>query len=345
MEELIWPLVVGAVGLALSAFFSGSETGLYRVSRVRLRLEAAQGDWIARILLWLVNRPGLFVATALVGNNLANNMVSLAVVLFSQLLFSRPEHLSELLLTLVLSPGIFVYGELLPKYLFLQAPNRLLRQTGPVFFFFTVIFLPVSLLVWGINFLLNQLLGGSVQPVRFQLARRELRRILEDAYEVGVLQPVQRRLAEALFRLANQPIGQFALPLESFPRVRGNIDKKTFLRQASKYRWSEVLVEASEALPAPQGSAPSQAHPSPPLYVNLSAQFMGYIRPWELLVQKGENLAPIHPLTAISAQEKFLPALVQMERQKTSLAALVDPQGNLVGLVSLARLRERLLAA
>ena len=59
-------------GLLLSAFFSGAETGFYRVTRVRLLLDGLAGDPIARGLLWLTNNPALFVATALVGNNLAN---------------------------------------------------------------------------------------------------------------------------------------------------------------------------------------------------------------------------------------------------------------------------------
>ena len=59
-------------GLILSALFSGSEIGFYRIPRVRLRLDALEGDFIARGLLWLTNYPTLFVATTLIGNNIAN---------------------------------------------------------------------------------------------------------------------------------------------------------------------------------------------------------------------------------------------------------------------------------
>ena len=56
----------------LSAFFSGSETGLYRVSRTRLVLDGLAGSRAARGIVWLLNHPSIFVATTLVGNNLAN---------------------------------------------------------------------------------------------------------------------------------------------------------------------------------------------------------------------------------------------------------------------------------
>ena len=51
-------------GIILSAFFSGSETGFYRVAKLRLRLDAGDGHPVARGLLFLTNNPGLFVATA-----------------------------------------------------------------------------------------------------------------------------------------------------------------------------------------------------------------------------------------------------------------------------------------
>ena len=69
------------VGMLLSAFFSGSETGFYRATRLRLVLDAMAGDRVARGLLFLTNHPALFVATALVGNTVASYMISLATVI------------------------------------------------------------------------------------------------------------------------------------------------------------------------------------------------------------------------------------------------------------------------
>ena len=51
---MIVATILVAAGLFLSAFFSGSETGFYRVTRVRLVMDAKSGKWIARSLLWLI---------------------------------------------------------------------------------------------------------------------------------------------------------------------------------------------------------------------------------------------------------------------------------------------------
>src|SRR5690606_6890717 len=120
---MITALLLGLLGLSFSMFFSGTETAFYRVTRVRLQLDAIEGDLIARSLWWLVNRPALFVGTTLVGNNLANYLVSLATVLGTQAL-SLGGPVVEILTPIVLAPGLFVYGELLPKQLAFEAPYR-----------------------------------------------------------------------------------------------------------------------------------------------------------------------------------------------------------------------------
>ena len=146
------------VGLCLSAFFSGSETGFYRVARVRLALDARQGDLVSKLLLWLTNNPSLFVATTLIGNNLANYMLSLAIVLGTRICFGG-QMMAQIVIPILISPIVFVYGELLPKNLFYLAPNRLLRLGGPFFLVCSILFAPVSAILWVLSRLLQALVG------------------------------------------------------------------------------------------------------------------------------------------------------------------------------------------
>ena len=113
---MIWiALLLGLVATFFSSFFSGSETGFYRATRIRLVLDALEGDWISRGLVLLTNQPTLFIATALVGNNVANYFVSLATVLATQALIGVNGFLPELIAPLIVAPILFIYGELLPK--------------------------------------------------------------------------------------------------------------------------------------------------------------------------------------------------------------------------------------
>ncbi len=160
-------LLLLALGMFLSAFFSGSETGFYRVTRVRLLLDGLDGDLVSRMLLRLTNHPALFVATTLIGNNVANYLTSLGIVLAAHLLFAHSQ-LAETVAPLALSPLVFVYGELLPKQLFFYSPNRLLRRSGPLLLFFTVLFAPVAAVLWVLGWLLEHVVGQT--PLRVKLA-------------------------------------------------------------------------------------------------------------------------------------------------------------------------------
>ena len=52
----------------------------------------------------------------------------------------------------------------------------------------------------------------SPEPVRSILARRELRRVLEEGHEAGILHPAQRSLAQGIFAVAGRPVEQFLVP-------------------------------------------------------------------------------------------------------------------------------------
>ena len=141
-------LALFIVGVFLSGFFSGSETGFYRASRIRFLMDGLDGDTVSRRMLWLFNNPTLFVATTLVGNNVANYLVSLAIVLAVKLAFTSDSSTAEIVAPIVLSPFLFVYGELLPKSIYFISPNQLLRTSSPLFLLFTILFAPVAAILW-----------------------------------------------------------------------------------------------------------------------------------------------------------------------------------------------------
>ena len=223
------------LGFCLSAFFSGSETGFYRATRLRMVLDAMAGDRVARGLLFLTNHPALFVATALVGNSVANYMISLATVIVIGHLVPLAPQAAEIVASIVLAPVVLVYGELLPKNLFLQAPNRLLRRGGAVFLFFVVLFFPLAGLLWLLGRLLARITGhfGS-EPVRLVLAQRELRQILSEGHEAGILHRAQQSLAHGILAVARKPVRQFLSPPGQIVQVRAGMSKRAALRLAER---------------------------------------------------------------------------------------------------------------
>ena len=313
-------IILFAVGLFLSAFFSGSETGFYRATRLRVVLDARSGDLVARLLLWLMNNPSLFVATTLVGNNAANYLTSLAIVLGAQALFPGPGHAAELIAPVALAPVLFVYAELLPKHLFLNAPNRLLRLGGPLFLAATVLFFPVAALLWVFNHLLARFLREAPQEVRLKLARRELRRILEEGHAAGILHPSQRQLAQGIFAVANVPVWRYAVPVAGVPRAKADMSKDDVLRLARRYRLAVVPVESVEK----------------------PGELIGYYRTIDLALDPSPEPAPPHPLMEIPDTISHLGALMRMRSGGHGLAKVVGGEGETLGVVTAEELTEPL---
>jgi CBS domain containing-hemolysin-like protein len=326
--EIAFALGLAAVGIFLSAFFSGTEIGFYRATRVRMVLDALGGDRIVRGLVWLTNHPLLFIATVLVGNNLANYLTALAIVMATQ----TYGYAAELIAPLVLAPVLFVYGELLPKGLFLQAPNRLLRRVGPLFLVFLGLFLPISALLWGLNKLLARFVGESPEQIRLTLARRELQWVLEEGHEAGILHPAQRGLARGIFAVARQPVARFATPLGQLPQAHPDMTKDEVLRLARRHRISLVPVESSDP----------------------SVKLAGYYRVIDLglslpaggdenaALNGREAVGPLRRLLEITEDTSHVAALMRMQSAKEDLARVVNADGETLGIVTADRLREPL---
>lgn len=316
-------LLLFAVGLALSAFFSGSETGFYRVTRVRLAIEALNGQWVSRALLWLANQPTLFVATALVGNNLANYLVSLSVVMASQRLFPAGGTWVDILSPIVIAPLLFVGGELLPKNLFFDAPNRLLKRCAASFLACTVLFAPVTILLWALGRGLELLTKASPQQLRLTLARRELAELIAEGHQAGILRPVQESLAQAMLAVAGQPVKSFALPAGRAVRVTTTMSKSDVLRIAQRHKRTLLPVED-----------PRQKR-----------QLVGYVRVVDLYLDDSPELPEPKPLVTLRENQSYLSALRILNHADDPLGHVVAGDGRTVGFVTGRELRLALLRA
>lgn len=317
---MITALLVFLVGLALSAFFSGSETGFYRVPRVRLVIDGVGGDPIARGLLWASNHPEAFVATALVGNNLANNITALATVIGARAIAPGGGMSGELVFTLLATPVVFIFGELLPKRAFLEAPYRLLRRCGPAFGVAGVLLAPVSVVLWGASWLLSRLTGAAGTPLRMVLRRNELQGVFDEGHAVGLLSPAQRDLAVATLNLASRPIREFMTPTGRHPRLAAGSERAAVLALARRHRTDALPIERS-----PDGG-------------------LGYrtIRASRCLMQDAGEELPTEGLREFEETTPFLRVITHLESHAQPLAAVTTQGGRVIGFVSVERLQQAL---
>ena len=310
-----------AVGVFLSASFSGSETGFYRASRVRLVIASLDGDRFSTWLLKLINQPSAFVATMLIGNNVANYMTSLAIVLLTHAFTTSP--VAEMMAPIIFAPLLFVYGELLPKNLFYLAPNFMLRLVSPLILCSAVLFAPVAGVLWGLNLLLERLVGWSPQRVRTVLARKELQEVIEEGLEAGILHPTQRQLGQNFFVVASKPVKDVCTPLLRMVAVKVDTPRDRALKLARSKKLPDI-----------------------PVFEGTRSNLIGYVRTVDLLVDNSRKITAkkLEPLMTIPSRELFGEAILQMQANRQTLARVVGAGGQTVGLLSIDQLTDPLLA-
>lgn len=125
------------VCVALSAFFSASETAFSAVNRLRLKTMANEGNRKAKTALYLADHYDRLITTILIGNNVVNiAATAIATVLFTGLAGDMGATLSTVVMTLV----VLVFGEISPKTLAKQSPERIaLGVAGPLSVVMTIL--------------------------------------------------------------------------------------------------------------------------------------------------------------------------------------------------------------
>ena len=308
------------------------ETGFYRVPRIQLKLGAMRGDMQLKRILWLTNRPSIFVATILTANNAANYSLSLAgVLLFYEMFGEVSPVLTEICVTLFLAPILFVYGEMLPKYVSLFAPKRFLKLGSPLLFFLTVLLLPLSGLLWLANRLVAKLLGRPGELIRLSLAKSELVKTFDEGREAGVLGRTQRQLIDGIISVSNQSVKSIAIPIHHYPLITSDMNPQTILSLARSLRMCEVPI--FDRLDALDGLVPSRSQLVP----------VGYVRTIDLeaAVYHKEEKLPIRKLAEVIDNYSLLAALNLLQTTGELLGVVVNSQKRCFGLISAEKLQEQ----
>ena len=202
--------LVLALCLGFSFLFSGMEAGVFALNRLRVRQRMHAGDPAARLLYGYLQNPEDFLWTILVGNSLANfTAVCLLLVLLHRWLGA---HLGWLALAwAVLVFLLYAMGDLLPKMLFRQLPNRLCLRVARPFRFVHLTLSPLVALVAWLAALLLRWTGGRRFTGHLFGTREELRLVMQESGQ-GLTSEEQTMINRVL-DLQTLTVSHLTLPL------------------------------------------------------------------------------------------------------------------------------------
>lgn len=210
---LLVPLLIAAVLACLlcEAFFSGTETALISADRAQLRASARRGDARAALAERLLERAEALLSTTLVGTNLAVvTATALATVVVGHYVAPSRENLVT---TLVLSPLILVFGEIVPKSIGRAYADRATRRlAGPL----RLIQRALSPIVQGASRLAEAalaVLGSRATGQSPYVTREELMAMAELGERHGLLVSDERRMIHSILELRERPVSTVMVPL------------------------------------------------------------------------------------------------------------------------------------
>jgi len=233
------------LAILFSGIFSGSETGIYQLNPLRLRLGIERKKFLFIMLGKALKDRSALLLSMLICNNLTHYVITSIVTVMLLQRFEN-EYEAQLATTLLTAPVLFVLAELLPKSLFYLRADTLMPSLGPVIYFFNKAFSltgVVGLLKW-ITKGLNRLFGITTPSKRLinTTQRPHIKGIFNQMEEEGFFSPVQKDIVDRLVKIPEINVNTIMTPLNSVETVDLQSDKTALLRKLKTCSFTRILV-------------------------------------------------------------------------------------------------------
>ncbi len=314
--SISWGLMALA-GICLSALFSGLETGLYTINRVRVVVRANRGETAARRLQREIRKPNRLLSTLLLGNNVANYMGTFGVAAILDGL-GVTTGLAIAINAGLLIPLLFIFGETLPKDLFRTHTDRWTYSLSGVLTLCRWIFTCTGLLAvvqWTGRFA-GWLMGTGAEATT--TAREHISRLIKEGVGTGVLSEAQTSLADRALATRGLTVATEMIPWSNVTTIPVDADRQR----------REALIRQGDFTRLP--------------VVDTAGQVRGILSSIDALLEPDEPTAGLtsEPMT-IPTTAPLRAALRSMRLHRQAMAVAIDPDtGRPRGLVTLKDLVE-----
>jgi len=328
--DLILSLGAIVLLLALSGFFSGSETALTAASRAQLHQLELAGDKKARAVNQLRDKKTNLISTILLGNNLVNILAS---ALATNMLISLFGDIGVAYATLIMTILILVFSEVLPKTYALRRPIRVARFVAPVLRPISIVFTPFVL---GVNAIVDVTLRlFGVKPLT------ENPEMVSDAAQDELRGAIDLHSEDAGIIMHEKYMLDTILDMDE-------VD----LSEIMIHRKNVETVDANSPISEIINLVLTSAHTRLPMWRDDPENIVGVIHAKDLL----RAVIPLHgdystlKIENIASEPYFVPETTTLRSQLNAFlerhahfALVVDEYGALMGLVTLEDILEEIV--
>ncbi|MBR3756092.1 MAG: HlyC/CorC family transporter, partial [Firmicutes bacterium] len=314
---------IGSIGiiiacLIMSGYFSATETAFTSLNRVRMKNLVNTGDERAKKVLDLEENYDNLLSTILVGNNLVNiALTSVATLMFVDLLGAYGPTVSTIVITIV----VLIFGEISPKSLAKEHPEKFSMFSAPILQFFMVILKPVNWIFAQWKKLLAKLFKANDNR---GITEDELLTIVEEAKTEGSIQEEQSELIQNAIEFND---------LEAWDVITPRVDIKAIEIDSTKKEVAKMFLETGfSRLPVYDGDLDKI------LGVLNQKDFHNHIAGSKKTISDF-----VKPVVYVAGSMKAAVLLKKLQMSKSHIAIIVDEYGGTAGLVTMEDIIEELV--
>jgi len=320
-DEILWRLLALFVLLGLSGFFSGSETALLSLDKLRMRFLQQKEHPGADKLAALLDNPDRLLSGILVGNNLVNIAAS---VIATGLFVSYFGEQGEWLTILILTPILLIFSEICPKTYAAQYPEKMsflvLNPIRLVVWLLT----PIILIVSSISHLLTSFMRKKAAE-SLSVSEDEIKAMIEIGEESGTVAAEQRKMLHGIFDLSETRVRDIMIPRTEVTGIDLSATFQEVLSVACQTRHSRFPV-FSEDLDNIVG-------------VIHSKDILDYVAQTEKFDLKELSRPPYY----VPESKRIGVLLQRFKKKHEHLAIVVDEYGGMEGIVTLEDVVEEIV--
>ena len=203
-------LILLAVFLLLSAFFSGSEAALLSVQRVRLRRLVAEKTAGAARVERMVEHPERLLPPILLGNNLVNTGVAAIATSIALGLITGNESLAVIVATASVTVVLLIFGETIPKTVAARHAERVSIIVAPAIQGIGWALKPISIILQTISLVIAKLFGGG--SLSQLVTEEEIKAMVEVGSESGVVEQGEADIIRRVLDFGDRRVSELMTP-------------------------------------------------------------------------------------------------------------------------------------
>lgn len=309
--------------VVMSAYFSATETAFNTFNKIRVKNLAEKGNKRAARALELAENYDTLISTILIGNNIVNILAaSLATLYFTNLLAGgSAAQFATTISTAVMTLIVLTFGEISPKTLAKQSPDKFVIFATPVISALVIIFKPLSFIFKQLQNLLSKIFKSDEDQ---GMTEEELISIIEEAAEEGDLDEEETTLIKSAIEFNELEVGDIFTPRIDITAVRSDITKEELAKVFTESGYSRI-----------------------PIYDDDLDNIHGIVYYKDFFSDVQLTDMPIadivKPVMYVAKTQKINDVLKDLQEKQMHLAVVTDEYGSTAGIVTLEDILEEIV--